>query len=261
MAVEYKATQLLTEKPRHYCPGCGHGIIHRLVAEAIEELDVHGDVVGISPVGCSVFANNYFNFDMVNALHGRAPAVGTGIKRAKPDSLVFTYQGDGDLASIGAAEVVHAAMRGEKISTVFVNNAIYGMTGGQMAPTTLVGQKTTTTCQGRSLSNEGGPVRLAEIMAQLDGVAYAARCALDSVKHVRAAKRAMRKAFEVQLDGLGFGFVELLSGCPTNWHLDPVAANRRIAEAMIPVFPLGVFKDATTTAPADAGQAKEAPRG
>ncbi len=165
------------------------------------------------------------------------------------------------MAAIGLAESLHAANRGEKITTIFINNTVYGMTGGQMAPTTLVGQKTTTTCQGRSLSNEGGPVRLAEIMAQLDGVAYAARCALDSVKHVRAAKRAMRKAFEVQLDGLGFGFVELLSGCPTNWHLDPVAANRRIAEAMIPVFPLGVFKDATTTAPADAGQAKEAPRG
>ncbi len=185
----------------------------------------------------------------------------TGVRRARPDAVVFTYQGDGDMAAIGLAESLHAANRGEKITTIFINNTVYGMTGGQMAPTTLVGQKTTTTCQGRSLSNEGGPVRLAEIMAQLDGVAYAARCALDSVKHVRAAKRAMRKAFEVQLDGLGFGFVELLSGCPTNWHLDPVAANRRIAEAMIPVFPLGVFKDATTTAPADAGQAKEAPRG
>ena len=180
--------------------------------------------------------------------------------------MVFTYQGDGDMAAIGLAESLHAANRGEKITTIFINNTVYGMTGGQMAPTTLVGQKTTTTRQGRSLSNEGGPVRLAEIMAQLEGVAYAERCALDSVKHVRAAKKAMRKAFEVQLDGLGFGFVELLSGCPTNWHLDPVAANKRIAEAMIPVFPLGVFKDATAGADpvapvAEDAQAKEAPRG
>ena len=183
--------------------------------------------------------------------------------------MVFTYQGDGDMAAIGLAESLHAANRGEKITTIFINNTVYGMTGGQMAPTTLVGQKTTTTRQGRSLSNEGGPVRLAEIMAQLEGVAYAERCALDSVKHVRVAKKAMRKAFEVQLDGLGFGFVELLSGCPTNWHLDPVAANKRIAEAMIPVFPLGVFKDATAgagpvapVAPvAEGAQAKEAPRG
>ena len=263
MSVVFEKTKLLTDKQFHYCPGCNHGIIHRLVAEAIEEMNLEGNVVGVAPVGCSVFAYDYFNCDMLEAAHGRAPAVATGVKRAKPDTLVFTYQGDGDLASIGTAEIVHAAHRGEKICTIFVNNAIYGMTGGQMAPTTLVGQKTTTTRQGRSLSNEGGPVRLAEIMAQLEGVAYAERCALDSVKHVRAAKKAMRKAFEVQLDGLGFGFVELLSGCPTNWHLDPVAANKRIAEAMIPVFPLGVFKDATAGAGpvAEDAQAKEAPRG
>ena len=263
MAVLFEKTKLLTDKQFHYCPGCNHGIIHRLVAEVIDEMKLDGKVIGVAPVGCSVFAYDYFNCDMYEAAHGRAPAVATGIKRSVgKDTLVFTYQGDGDLASIGTAEIVHAAHRGEKITTIFVNNAIYGMTGGQMAPTTLVGQKTTTTRQGRSLSNEGGPVRLAEIMAQLDGVAYAERCALDSVKHVRAAKKAMRKAFEVQLDGLGFGFVELLSGCPTNWHLDPVAANRRIAEVMIPVFPLGVFKDATASGPAaDAGQAKEAPRG
>ena len=198
MAVEYKATQLLTEKPRHYCPGCGHGIIHRLVAEAIEELDVHGDVVGISPVGCSVFANNYFNFDMVNALHGRAPAVGTGIKRAKPDSLVFTYQGDGDLASIGAAEVVHAAMRGEKISTVFVNNAIYGMTGGQMAPTTLVGQKTTTSPNGRDEDWCGSPIRICEMLATLSGVALAQRVTVDTPAHVNEAKKAIREHIDNQ---------------------------------------------------------------
>ena len=243
MAVEYKATQLLTEKPRHYCPGCGHGIIHRLVAEAIEELDVHGDVVGISPVGCSVFANNYFNFDMVNALHGRAPAVGTGIKRAKPDSLVFTYQGDGDLASIGAAEVVHAAMRGEKISTVFVNNAIYGMTGGQMAPTTLVGQKTTTSPNGRDADWCGSPIRICEMLSTLDGTYYVERVALDSPGHINQAKKAIKKAFQYQMEGKGYCLVEVLSTCPTNWSMSPVESMDWLKENMIPYYPLGVFKD------------------
>ncbi len=243
MAVEYKATQLLTEKPRHYCPGCGHGIIHRLVAEAIEELDVHGDVVGISPVGCSVFANNYFNFDMVNALHGRAPAVGTGIKRAKPDSLVFTYQGDGDLASIGAAEVVHAAMRGEKISTVFVNNAIYGMTGGQMAPTTLVGQKTTTSPNGRDADWCGSPIRICEMLSTLEGTYYVERVALDSPGHINQAKKAIKKAFQYQMEGKGYCLVEVLSTCPTNWSMSPVESMDWLKENMIPYYPLGVFKD------------------
>ena len=243
MAVEYKATQLLTEKPRHYCPGCGHGIIHRLVAEAIEELDVHGDVVGISPVGCSVFANNYFNFDMVNALHGRAPAVGTGIKRAKPDSLVFTYQGDGDLASIGAAEVVHAAMRGEKISTVFVNNAIYGMTGGQMAPTTLVGQKTTTSPNGRDEDWCGSPIRICEMLSTLEGTYYVERVALDSPGHINQAKKAIKKAFQYQMEGKGYCLVEVLSTCPTNWSMSPVESMDWLKENMIPYYPLGVFKD------------------
>ncbi|MCI9468377.1 MAG: 2-oxoglutarate oxidoreductase [Oscillospiraceae bacterium] len=243
MAVEYKATQLLTEKPRHYCPGCGHGIIHRLVAEAIEELDVHGDVVGISPVGCSVFANNYFNFDMVNALHGRAPAVGTGIKRAKPDSLVFTYQGDGDLASIGAAEVVHAAMRGEKISTVFVNNAIYGMTGGQMAPTTLVGQKTTTSPNGRDEDWCGSPIRICEMLSTLEGTYYVERVALDTPGHINQAKKAIKKAFQYQMEGKGYCLVEVLSTCPTNWSMSPVESMDWLKENMIPYYPLGVFKD------------------
>ena len=243
MAVEYKATQLLTEKPRHYCPGCGHGIIHRLVAEAIEELDVHGDVVGISPVGCSVFANNYFNFDMVNALHGRAPAVGTGIKRAKPDSLVFTYQGDGDLASIGAAEVVHAAMRGEKISTVFVNNAIYGMTGGQMAPTTLVGQKTTTSPNGRDADWCGSPIRICEMLSTLEGTYYVERVALDSPGHINQAKKAIKKAFQYQMEGKGYCLVEVLSTYPTNWSMSPVESMDWLKENMIPYYPLGVFKD------------------
>ena len=250
MAVLFEKTKLLTDKQFHYCPGCNHGIIHRLVAEVIDEMNLDGKVIGVAPVGCSVFAYDYFNCDMYEAAHGRAPAVATGVKRAVgPDTMVFTYQGDGDLASIGTAEIVHAAHRGEKIVTIFVNNAIYGMTGGQMAPTTLLGQKTTTSPRGRDMArHEGGPIRMAELMAQLSGVAYSERCALDSVKHVRAAKKALRKAFEVQLQGLGFGFVELLSGCPTNWHMDPVSANKRISEAMIPVFPLGVYKDVTAPA-------------
>ena len=250
MAVLFEKTKLLSDKQFHYCPGCNHGIIHRLVAEVIDEMHLDGKVIGVAPVGCSVFAYDYFNCDMYEAAHGRAPAVATGVKRSVgKDTLVFTYQGDGDLASIGTAEIVHAAHRGEKITTIFVNNAIYGMTGGQMAPTTLLGQKTTTSPRGRDMArHEGGPIRMAELMAQLSGVAYSERCALDSVKHVRAAKKALRKAFEVQLQGLGFGFVELLSGCPTNWHMDPVSANRRISEAMIPVFPLGVYKDVTAQA-------------
>ena len=250
MAVLFEKTKLLSDKQFHYCPGCNHGIIHRLVAEVIDEMHLDGKVIGVAPVGCSVFAYDYFNCDMYEAAHGRAPAVATGVKRSVgKDTLVFTYQGDGDLASIGTAEIVHAAHRGEKITTIFVNNAIYGMTGGQMAPTTLLGQKTTTSPRGRDMArHEGGPIRMAELMAQLSGVAYSERCALDSVKHVRAAKKALRKAFEVQLQGLGFGFVELLSGCPTNWHMDPVSANKRISEAMIPVFPLGVYKDVTAQA-------------
>ena len=249
MAIVYEKSKGLTDVELHYCPGCNHGIIHKLVAESLVELGLLDDAIGVCPVGCSVFAYKYFNCDMQEAAHGRAPAVATGIKRTHPHQAVFTYQGDGDLASIGAAEIVHAAMRGEKFTTIFVNNAIYGMTGGQMAPTTLLGQKTTTSPRGRDMArHEGGPIRMAELMAQLSGVAYSERCALDSVKHVRAAKKALRKAFEVQLQGLGFGFVELLSGCPTNWHMDPVSANKRISEAMIPVFPLGVYKDVTAPA-------------
>jgi len=243
MAIEYKQTQLLTDKPRHYCPGCGHGIIHRLVAEAIDELDVHGDVVGVSPVGCSVFANNYFNFDMVNALHGRAPAVGTGIKRAKPNSLVFTYQGDGDLASIGAAEVVHAAMRGEKITTIFINNAIYGMTGGQMAPTTLVGQKTTTSPNGRDANWCGSPIRVSEMLSTLEGAYYIERVALDTPAHINQAKAAIKKAFQYQREGKGYCMVEVLSTCPTNWGMSPTESMDWLKDNMIPYYPLGVFKD------------------
>lgn len=231
------------DRPTHYCPGCHHGIAHRLVAEVLDELNVADRTILVASVGCSAFSYDYFTVDALEAQHGRACAVATGVRRASPGSVVFTYQGDGDMAAIGLAESVHAANRGELITAIFINNTVYGMTGGQMAPTTLIGQKTTTTPEGRHLLGEGGPLRMAELMAGLDGVAYAERCALDSVKHVRAAKKALRNAFEVQLRGLGFGFVELLSGCPTNWHMTPQAANRRISEEMIPVFPLGVTKN------------------
>ena len=247
----FDTNPVLNERPTHYCPGCHHGIAHRLVSEVLHELGVADRTILVAAVGCATFTYDYFNVDGLEAPHGRACAVATGVRRARPDSVVFTYQGDGDMAAIGMAESMHAANRGEKITGIFINNTVYGMTGGQMAPTTLVGQKTTTSRAGRSIGNEGGPIRMAEIMAQLDGVAYSARCSLHSVKHVREAKKAVRKAFEVQLQGLGFGFIELLSGCPTNWHMDAIAANNRIAEAMIPVFPLGVYNDMTATMEAD----------
>ena len=243
MAIEYKTTQLLTDVPRHYCPGCGHGIVHRLVAESIEELGVGSKTIGVSPIGCSVFANDYINVDMINALHGRAPAVATGAKRARPDALVFTYQGDGDLAAIGTAEVVHAAMRGEKITTIFVNNAIYGMTGGQMAPTTLVGQKTATSPNGRDADWCGSPIRVSEMLATLEGAYYIARVALDTPAHINQAKKAIKKAFQYQLEGKGYCLVEVLSTCPTNWGVSPCEAMDWVAEAMIPYYPLGTFKD------------------
>ncbi|MDR2573765.1 MAG: 2-oxoglutarate oxidoreductase [Desulfovibrio sp.] len=239
----FDVNPVLNERPTHYCPGCHHGIAHRLVSEALHELGVADRTILVASVGCAAFTYDYFNVDSVEAPHGRACAVATGVRRARPGAVVFTYQGDGDMAAIGTAESLHAANRGEKITAVFINNTVYGMTGGQMAPTTLLGQKTTTSRRGRDFDNEGGPIRLTEIMAQLQGVAYAARCALDSVKHVKEAKKAVRRAFDAQIAGLGFGFVELLSSCPTNWHMDPVAANRHIAEEMIPVFPLGVFRD------------------
>ena len=246
----FKAPESLKPNVMHYCPGCGHSIIHRLVAEVIDELGIRERCIGVPPAGCAVLAYNYLNVDMGEAPHGRALAVATGIKRVQPDKVVFTYQGDGDIAAIGTAESIHAANRGEKLTAIFVNNGTYGMTGGQMAPTSMVGQKTTTSPKGRNQASEGAPLKMAEIMAQLGGVAYSARCALDTVAHVRAAKKALQKAFQVQREGLGFGFVELLSGCPTNLHLDPLAANKRIGAEMIPVFPLGVYKDIT----ADAGK-------
>ena len=243
MGITYKPTQLLTDVPRHYCPGCGHGIAHRLVAEVIDELGAGGKTVGVSSVGCSVFANDYFDFDMVNAIHGRAPAVATGVKRARPNALVFTYQGDGDLASIGTAEVVHAAVRGEQITTIFINNAIYGMTGGQMAPTTLVGQRTATCPNGRDAAWCGSPVRVCEMLATIEGSYYIARVAVDTPAHIRQAKEAIRKAMEYQLAGKGYCLVEVLSPCPTNWGMSPVEAMDWVAQEMIPYYPLGTFKD------------------
>ena len=245
MAIVYQRSKGLTDVETHYCPGCTHGIIHRLVAETLEELDILGKTIGVAPVGCSVFAYDYFNCDMQEAAHGRAPAVATGIKRVLPDKVVFTYQGDGDLATIGTGEITHAAMRGENITTIFVNNAIYGMTGGQMAPTTLVGQRATTAPLGREKSHAGSPIRIAELLATLDGAAYIERVTVTSPANVMRAKRAIRKAFELQLEGRGFTMIEVLSTCPTNWGLTPVKALEWLNENMIPVFPLGVYKDIT----------------
>ncbi len=241
--VIFKRPDSLTDKQFHYCPGCTHGIIHRLVAEVIDEMGLQEDTVGVCPVGCSVFAYDYFNVDMFQASHGRAPAVATGIKRCLPERTVFTYQGDGDLASIGTAEIVHAAARSEKITTIFVNNAVYGMTGGQMAPTTLPGQKTTTSPRGREKELNGLPIRVCEMLATLDGATYVARVSVHDPKHIVQAKKAIRKAFEIQKAGLGFALVEVLSTCPTNWGLSPKESIKWLAENMIPYYPLGVFKE------------------
>lgn len=243
MAVVFKKTSMLTDAEMHYCPGCTHGIIHRLVAEVLEEMGVQEKTVGVAPVGCAVFAYRYFNCDMYEAAHGRAPAVATGIKRARPDSCVFTYQGDGDLASIGTAEIVHSAHRGEKITAIFVNNAIYGMTGGQMAPTTLVGQKTTTSPYGRDKNWCGSPLCVSEMLATIDGSAYIERVALNTNANIIKAKKAIRKAFECQMAGKGFSMVEILSTCPTNWGLSPLDSIKWLEENMIPQYPLGVFKE------------------
>ena len=239
----YKSPSLLADRPTHYCPGCHHGTVHKLVAQCLEELAVQDDTICVGSIGCSVFIYNYILLDTVEAPHGRAPAVATGVKRSRPDKFVFTYQGDGDLASIGLAEIMHAANRGEKISVVFVNNTVYGMTGGQMAPTTLVGQKTTTCPGGRCSDKEGLPMRMAEIIAGLGGVSYSARVAVNNIKNFKKAKKALKKAFEIQLSGKGFGFVEFLASCPTNWKMTSTAANERLEKEMIPYFPLGVFKD------------------
>ena len=243
MTLVFKKTQGLTDNQTHYCPGCTHGIIHRLVGEVLEELDVLGDTIGVAPVGCSVLAYNYFNCDMQEASHGRAPAVATGIKRVHPDKVVYTYQGDGDLASIGTAEIVHAAARGEKFTTIFVNNAIYGMTGGQMAPTTLLGQKATTAQSGRDINLQGAPIRMVEMLGTLDRAVFVERVSVDNPANVRKAKKAIKKAFEVQLAGLGFGIVEVLSTCPTNWGLTPQDSLQWLRDNMMPYYPIGNIKD------------------
>ena len=248
MKTVFENPHALTDIPFHYCPGCTHGIVHRLVAEVLDELGIEGQTVGIAPVGCSVFAYNYFNCDMIEAPHGRAPAVATGVKRANPDKTVFTYQGDGDLAAIGTAETVHVGARGENITVIFINNAIYGMTGGQMAPTTLLGQVTTTSPYGRKKEIQGNPIRVCEMVSTLDGAAYVERVSVDCVKNVVAAKKAIKKAFEVQQQGLGLSLIEVLSTCPTNWGLTPQKALEWLRENMIEHYPLGVYKDITKEA-------------
>lgn len=233
----------LTEKPFHYCPGCTHGIVHRLVAQALDDLQLTERTVGVASVGCSVFAYEYFDCDMVQAAHGRAPAVATGLKRVSPESIVFTYQGDGDLAAIGTAEIIHAAARGENFTVIFVNNSNFGMTGGQMAPTTLPGQKTTTSPLGRDVRAAGYPLKVAEMLAVLDGPAYIARVGLHSPKEIRHARKAVHKAFQNQVEGKGFSLVEILSACPTNWGLSPTKAMDFLAHEMVGYYPLGEFRD------------------
>ncbi len=245
MAVVFEKPHSLSDLPFHYCPGCTHGIIHRLVAETLDELGVEGRAVGVAPVGCAVMAYDYFSCDMVQAPHGRAPAVATGLKRALPDGVIFTYQGDGDLAAIGTAETVHAATRGENITIIFVNNAIYGMTGGQMAPTTLPGQVTQTTPYGRDVSTAGHPIRMCEMLSTLDGVAYAERVSVDAVPNIKKAKAAIKKAFTAQLENKGFTIVEVLSTCPTNWGLTPADSLDWLRANMMPYYPLGVYTDKT----------------
>ncbi len=241
--IVYQKSAGLTDNEMHYCPGCTHGIIHKLVAETLVELAVLDRAIAIAPVGCAVFAYEYFNCDAQEAAHGRAPAVATGVKRVLPDRIVFTYQGDGDLASIGMAEIVHAAMRGENITVIFVNNAIYGMTGGQMAPTTLVGQRTTTSPYGRQAVGQGQPLHISEMLATLPGAAYIARVSVHTIPRLNAAKRSIKKAFEMQIQQKGFSLIEVLSTCPTNWGVSPVEGLRWLEHNMIPVNPLGIFKD------------------
>ena len=239
----FSRPEALTDMPTHYCPGCHHGIIHRLAAEAIDELSLRERTVAVASVGCSVLSYEYFNTDAVSALHGRAPAVATGVKRARPDDIVFTYQGDGDLAAIGTAEIIHAAARGESITVIFVNNAIYGMTGGQMAPTTLEGQVTQTSPYGRDVHAAGNPIKICELLNALDGPRYLSRVSVHTPKHIMQAKKAILKAFTIQERNLGFSLVEVLSTCPTNWGLTPVAASAWVESHMLPHYPLGTFRD------------------
>ncbi len=243
MPVVFKKPESMTDKETHYCPGCGHGLIHRLVSEVIDELKIRENTIAIAPVGCAVLAYDYWDFDVSEAAHGRAPAVATGIKRALPDKIVFTYQGDGDLISIGGNELIHCANRGENITIIFVNNTVYGMTGGQMAPTTILGQKTTTTPLGRNQALEGYPIRVSELIASLEGVKYLERVSTDKPANIIKAKKAIKKAFQNQIDKKGFSLVEILSPCPTNWGLDPVESNKAIENKLFSYYPLGIIKD------------------
>ena len=239
----FTRTPSLKDSPTHYCPGCGHGVAHRLIAETIDELDIRGKTIGIAPVGCAVLAYDYFDVDMIEVAHGRAPAVATGMKRTCPEKIIFSYQGDGDLASIGAGEILHAAHRGEQITVIFVNNAVFGMTSGQMAPTTLLGQVTTTTPRGRKADGQGYPLQVSELLSTLPGTCYIERCSLHDPVHIRKAKKAIRHAFELQVDkAKGLSLVELLSSCPTNWRMTPAKANEWIEKEMTKAYPLGRLK-------------------
>ncbi len=242
----FKRPESLKDVPFHFCPGCGHGVIHRLVAEAIDNLGKRGQAIGVASVGCSVFLYDYMNMDVCEAPHGRAPAVATGVKRSQRDKIVYTLQGDGDLAAIGTSEIIHCANRGELVTVIFVNNTVFGMTGGQMAPTTMIGQQTTTSPNGRELSSAGYPVRMAELLATLEGTAYVARVAVNKPKNVIKARKSIFKAFEMQEKEMGFTFVEVLSSCPTNWRMSPEKSNERIDSELITFFPLGVFKERET---------------
>jgi 2-oxoglutarate ferredoxin oxidoreductase subunit beta len=258
MQIVFEQTKGLTDVAMRYCPGCGHGIVHRLVAEVYMELGVQDRTIGIGPVGCSVFADEYFNVDMIQGAHGRGPAIATGIKRNLPDRLVFSYQGDGDLASIGAAEMLHVAARSENITIIFINNAIYGMTGGQMAPTTLLGMRSTTSPSGRTVEANGYPIRVCELLAALDGPVYLERTSVDKPAGVVKTKKAIKRAFEYQLEGRGFTLVEILSQCPTDWTMTPLQSLERIRKEMIPYYPLGVYKEPEK--PKKPGPVKKSPQ-
>ncbi|MSN27133.1 MAG: 2-oxoglutarate oxidoreductase [Geobacter sp.] len=243
MKTVFKRPDSLKNVQTHFCPGCHHGSVHRLVAEALDEHKIRSETIGVASVGCSVFLYGYFDVDVIESPHGRAPAVATGAKRARPDRIVFTYQGDGDLAAIGMSEIIHAANRGEDFTVIFVNNTTYGMTGGQMAPTTLPGQKTSTSPYGRDVKNDGAPFKMAELLAQLEGVAFTARVAVNNPKNVLQAKKMISTAFRYQVEKKGFSFIEVLASCPTNWGMQPLAANQRVSDEMIPYFPLGIYRN------------------
>lgn len=239
----YEKPKSITDKPFHYCPGCGHGTVHRIIGEVLDEIGITDNTIGVMPVGCAVMGYDYFECDVMQAAHGRAPAVATGIKRSVPDRIVFSYQGDGDLAAIGTAETIHAAARGEAITVIFINNTVYGMTGGQMAPTTLEGQVTQTTPRGRDPYTQGYPLKMCEILSQVDGAAYIERCAIDTPANIRSAKKAVKKAFMYQAEHNAYSFIELLCACPTNWGMSPVDAVKRVGSEMREYYPLGVYRD------------------